>query len=204
MKKFLHVGSGPDIKNNTTKAFASNDWQEVRLDINKDVNPDIVSSVLDLSIIDSGSFDAVFSAHNIEHVYAHEVSIMLKEFLRILNKDGFFVVTCPNLIPIARLIVEDKLTESAYTSPAGPIAPLDMLYGLGAALARGNEFMAHKCGFTPKSLNAALLGAGFKNVVRMGREPNYDVWAVATKETTEKDKLKELAKQHFPSVPASQ
>ena len=86
MKKFLHVGCGRDTKNNTTKAFASNDWQEVRLDINEDVNPDIVSSVLDLSIIDSGSFDAVFSAHNIEHVYAHEVPIMLKEFLRILNK----------------------------------------------------------------------------------------------------------------------
>ena len=128
---------------------------------------------------------------------------MLKEFLRILNKDGFFVVTCPNLIPIARLIVEDKLTESAYTSPAGPIAPLDMLYGLGAALAQGNEFMAHKCGFTPKSLNAALLGAGFKNVVRMPIESYYEVWAVATKETTEKDKLEKLAKQHFPSVPTS-
>ena len=203
MKKFLHVGCGPDTKNNTTKAFASNDWQEVRLDINKDVNPDIVSSVLDLSIIDSGSFDAVFSAHNIEHVYAHEVPIMLKEFLRILNKDGFFVVVCPNLVPVARLIVEDKLAEPAYVSPAGPITPLDILYGFGPALAQGNEFMAHKCGFTPKSLNAALLGAGFKNVVRMPIESYYEVWAVATKETTEKDKLEKLAKQHFPSVPTS-
>ena len=204
MKKFLHVGCGHATKNKTTKAFASDDWQEVRLDIDEAVNPDIVSSVLDLSIIDPGSFDAVFSSHNIEHVYAHQVPIMLKEFLRILNKDGFFVAACPNLLPIARLIVEDKLTEPAYTSPAGPIAPLDMLYGLGAAIARGNEFMAHKCGFTPKSLNAALLGAGFKGAAMMSRDRYYDIWVVATKETTEKDKLEELAKQHFPGVPTSQ
>lgn len=204
MKKFLHVGCGSATKNKTTKAFALDDWQEIRLDINEAVKPDIVSSVLDLSIIDAGSFDAVYSSHNIEHVYTHEVPIMLKEFLRILNKDGFFVVTCPNLIPIARLIVEDKLTEPAYTSPAGPIAPLDMLYGHGAAVAAGNEFMAHRCGFTPKSLNAALLGAGFRNVVMMPRKTNYDVWAVATKETAERDKLEELAKQHFPSIPTFQ
>ena len=80
-KKFLHVGCGPKYKNSTTPAFASEDWEEVRLDIDEAVNPDIVSSVLDLRVIDSESFDAIFSSHNIEHVFAHEVPIMLKEFL---------------------------------------------------------------------------------------------------------------------------
>ena len=79
-KKFLHVGCGANYKDNTIPVFASEDWQEVRLDIDKSVKPDIVSSVLDLGIIDSESFDAIFSSHNIEHVYAHEVPIMLKEF----------------------------------------------------------------------------------------------------------------------------
>jgi len=198
-KKFLHVGCGPKYKNSTTPAFASEDWEEVRLDIDEAVNPDIVSSVLDLRVIDSESFDAIFSSHNIEHVFAHEVPIMLKEFLRVLNTDGFFVVNCPNLIAVARLIVEDKLTEPAYVSPAGPISPLDILHGHGASIERGNEFMAHKTGFTPKSLNSALLEAGFKSVGMLARDAQLDIWAVATKKDIEsKDKMMEIVKLHLP------
>jgi SAM-dependent methyltransferase len=200
VKKFLHVGCGPNYKNHTTPTFASENWQEVRLDIDKSANPDIVSSVLDLSIIDSESFDAIFSSHNIEHVHTHQVPIMLKEFLRVLNSEGVFVVNCPNLIPVARLIVEDKLTEPAYVSPAGPIAPLDILYGHGASIERGNEFMAHKTGFTPKSLNAALLEAGFKSVGTMARDAALDIWAVATKQKIEsKDKMIEIVNLHLPT-----
>ncbi len=199
VKKFLHVGCGPLYKDMTTPAFASEAWQEVRLDINKSVNPDIVASVLDLSIIDSESFDAVFSAHNIEHVYPHEVPIMLREFLRVLNHEGFFVVNCPNLIPVARLVAEDKLTEPAYISSMGPIAPLDILYGHGESIGQGNEFMAHKTGFTPKSLNAALGEAGFQSVGMIGREAALDIWAVATKKKIEsKDKMMEIVNLHLP------
>ena len=125
---------------------------------------------------------------------------MLKEFLRVLNNEGVFVVNCPNLIPVARLIVEDKLTEPAYVSPAGPIAPLDILYGHGASIERGNEFMAHKTGFTPKSLNAVLLEAGFKNVGTMARDASLDIWAVATKKKIEsKDKMMEIVNLHLPT-----
>ena len=195
--KFLHVGCGPNYKDRTTPGFASDDWKEVRLDIDESVNPDIISSVLDLSVIDSESFDAIFSSHNIEHVYAHEVPIMLGEFLRVLNDGGYFVVNCPNLIPVARLIVEDKLTEPAYISPAGPIAPLDILHGHGASIERGNEFLAHKTGFTPKSLNAALLGAGFRNVGMI--EPKLDIWAVATKKKIEsEEEMMEIVNLHLP------
>ena len=199
MKKFLHVGCGGNYKDKTTPAFASEDWEEVRLDIDESANPDIISSVLDLSVIDSESFDAIYSSHNIEHVYTHEVQIMLTEFLRVLNNNGFFVVTCPNLIPVARLIVEDKLTEPAYVSPAGPIAPLDILYGHGASIKRGNDFMAHKTGFTPTSLNATLLAAGFKSIGMLARDAQLDIWAVATKKEIEsKDKLMGIVKQHLP------
>ena len=198
-KKFLHVGCGGKYKDGTTPGFASDDWKEVRLDIDESANPDIISSVLDLSVIDSESFDAIFSSHNIEHVYAHEVPIMLGEFLRVLNDDGYFVVNCPNLIPVARLIVEDKLTEPAYISPAGPISPLDILHGHGASIKRGNEFMAHKTGFTPKSLDAALSEAGFKSIGMLARDAQLDIWAVATKKkVVSKDEMMEIVKLHFP------
>ena len=65
-------------KENTTPAFNTDDWKEVRADINKDVNPDIIASMTDMSSIDDNSYDAIYSSHNIEHLYAHEVPLALK------------------------------------------------------------------------------------------------------------------------------
>jgi len=142
--------------------------------------------------------DAVFSSHNIEHLYPHEVPQALSEFLRVLKPDGFAVITCPDLQSVCKLVAEDKLTEPAYVSPAGPIAPLDILYGHRPPMAQGNLYMAHRCGFTKKVLTATLLEAGFKSVAGMARPNCFDLWALATKsEMTEVDLLK-LAEAHFP------
>tara|TARA_B110000008_G_C16612067_1_gene420898 strand:+ start:309 stop:419 length:111 start_codon:yes stop_codon:yes gene_type:complete len=35
-----------------------------------------------MSLVETGSVDAIYSAHNIEHVYPHEVPIVLNEFYR--------------------------------------------------------------------------------------------------------------------------
>ena len=199
MKRFLHVGCGPSRKKNTTIAFASDAWEEVSLDLDEAAEPDILGSVLDLSMIESESFDAIFSSHNIEHVYAYQVPKMLQEFYRVLNMSGFFVVACPNLIPVARLIIEDKLTEPAYVSPMGPITPQDIVYGHSDSLEKGNEYMAHKTGFTPKSLNASLQGAGFQSIAMLSRESKLEIWALATKTRLgNEEELKTLAKQHLP------
>lgn len=82
----------------------------------------------------SESVEALFSSHNIEHLYPHEVPVALAEFKRVLKADGFVVITCPDLQSICALVAEDKLTEAAYVSPAGPIAPIDMLYGLRSSM----------------------------------------------------------------------
>jgi hypothetical protein len=47
MKTFLHVGCGPKRKDQTTRGF--NSWQELRLDIDEAVNPDIVGTMTDMS-----------------------------------------------------------------------------------------------------------------------------------------------------------
>ena len=61
------------------------------------VNPDIVGTLLDMSQVQTASVDAVYSSHNIEHVYPHEVPIVLKEFYRVLKDDGIVVLECPDL-----------------------------------------------------------------------------------------------------------
>ena len=201
MKRFLHVGCGQSKQQHTTRGFADKSWQEVRFDIDESASPDITGDVLDLDMIESNSFDAIFSSHNIEHVYAYQVPLMLKGFLRVLNPNGYFVVTCPNLQAVAKLVARDQLTDVAYVSPAGPITPQDVIFGHSASLEKGNEYMAHKTGFTPKTLRSALTESGFGSVAILARERKLDIWAVATKKKIDSEKqLKEIAKLHFPTT----
>ena len=69
MQQFLHVGCGPRYKERTTLGFNRPDWKEIRYDINPLTNPDIVGDVLDLKQVETNSMQAVFSSHNIEHLY---------------------------------------------------------------------------------------------------------------------------------------
>ncbi|MCX5875953.1 MAG: methyltransferase domain-containing protein [Deltaproteobacteria bacterium] len=198
-KTFLHVGCGPKRKDQTTRGFNASEWQELRLDIDENVNPDIVGTMLDMSAVSDGSVDAIFSSHNIEHLYPHEVPLALAEFKRVLKADGFVVITCPDLQSVCALIAEDKLAEPAYTSPAGPIAPLDILYGHRPQLAQGNLYMAHRCGFTQKVLTGTLQGAGFATAAANRRvHPFYDLWALATVAPMPEAELRALAVEHFP------
>lgn len=200
MQTLLHVGSGPKNKEQTTRAFNDDSWKEIRLDIDPSVSPDVIGTMTDMSQVLSNSVDAVFSSHNIEHLYPHEVPLALAEFLRVLQENGFVVITCPDLQSVCALIADDKLTEPAYRSPAGPIAPIDILYGFRRSMAQGNLYMSHRCGFTEKVLRATLLTAGFKSVATMarGREPFYDLWALASKSERTEVELMKLAQEHFP------
>jgi predicted SAM-dependent methyltransferase len=199
MKIFLHVGCGPKHKDRTTAGFNTPDWQEQRLDIDESVSPDIVGTRTDMSAVPDVSVNAIFSSHNIEHLYPHEVPVALAEFKRVLKPDGFVVITCPDLQSVCALVAEDKLTEPAYTSPAGPITPLDILYGHRPPMAQGILYMAHHCGFTKKVLMATLQSAGFQKAAAMARAKHFELWAIASKSPRSDAEMRVLAKAHFPA-----
>ena len=199
MKSFLHIGCGENHKDKTTRAFKTADWEEVRFDINPAVKPDVIGTMTDLSSIPDHSFDALYSSHNIEHLYPHEVGVALEGFIRILKPEGFLVVTCPDLKSICQLVADDKLTEPAYVAPSGPVSPLDVLYGFRPSMAAGNLFMAHRCGFTQKALIGTLRHHGFSTVVSTVRpHPYYDLWALATVRQQSDEVMRRLARDHFP------
>jgi len=199
MYEFIHVGCGRKYKNKTTKGFNTDSWHEIRLDIDKNVMPDIIGSITDMSCVESGSVDAVFSSNNIEHIYAHEVPRALSEFLRVLKPEGFLVLTCPDLQSVCALVAEDKLLEPMYISPVGPVTPLDTLYGYGPFLSRGSLYMAHRCGFTRRVLADHLRTCGFGGVTCMPRGGAFhELWAVATKSPVSEEGLHRLAAEHFP------
>ena len=115
-----------------------------------------------------------------------------------LKPQGFLVITCPDLQTVCALVAEDKLTDAAYASAAGPIMPLDILYGHGAALAAGHLYMAHKCGFTLKTLAAALTAAGFQTTAGKRRIRGLDLWMVASKGQMAEDAMQQLAAKMLP------
>lgn len=180
-KKFLHVGCGRLTKLNSTPEFNNENWDEIRVDIDESVTPDIVASMTDMSVIDSDKFDAIYSSHNIEHLFAHEVPIALKEFYRVLNDDGYLIITCPDLQTVCKEVAKGNLTEPLYQSGLGPISAIDILYGLRSDIKNGNKFMAHNCGFTGPVLHATLLGCGFKSVVCVSKGDHYALWSIAFK-----------------------
>ena len=123
-------------------------WDEVRLDIDPGVKPDVVGSITQLETsFAAESFDAVWSSHVLEHLYAHEVYPALQQFFRVLKPDGFALIMSPDLEAVAHHIIKHGIAAVAYESPAGPIRPLDMLYGHTRAIESGHYHMAHRTGY---------------------------------------------------------
>jgi ubiquinone/menaquinone biosynthesis C-methylase UbiE len=175
---FLHVGSGPKNPKKIPAVFQGAQWREVRLDIDPKVAPDIVGDIKAMPAAETARFDAVYSSHNLEHLLPHEVPLALAEFLRVLKPGGQALVSCPDLQSVAAHIAQGNLTEPLYQSPAGPIAPLDILYGHRPSLARGNLFMAHRTGFTAQTLAQAMRDAGFADIqVQRRGAPHYELRA---------------------------
>lgn len=196
MKKLLHVGSGTSNITNL-KGFNSS-WKEDRLDINPDVNPDIIADITDLGCVPSNEYDAVYSSHNIEHVYAHQVEDVLKDFYRVLKPEGFIVITCPDLEAVCEQVLQKGLVEPLYDSPAGPISAIDIIYGHRQSIAYGNTFMTHKCGFTFNVLVNCLSSCNFKSLFGGRRVANLDLWIIGFKTEQDSNYVNELATRYFP------
>lgn len=188
--RLLDVGSGRRNRPHPHPIFAQ--WSIVRLDIDKSVEPDLVGSITDLrGTVPDASFDAVWSSHNIEHLYTHELPGALSEMKRVLKPHGFALLTCPDLEQIGKLIAGGDIERTIYTAPAGPISVIDMLFGHTASITRGNLFMAHHTGFTVDRLGKVLQGAGFAEAwVAPG--PSIDLWAAALMPQTDRARLKDM------------
>ena len=109
-----------------------------------------------------------------------------REFARVLKPDGFLLITLPDLEEVAKHIARGNLEEPLYVSPpgnspAGPISPIDILFGHRQSMAQGNHHMAHKTGFSAASLAKKIEEAGFQKV-EVKRDPaRFALWAKAFK-----------------------
>ncbi len=172
----LHVGCGMPEEQGLHERYVGAAWQEVRLDVDPGVQPDVVATITDMSPVPDGSVDAVYSHHNIEHVFSHEVPVAMQEFFRVLKPGGEVLIGTPDLQNVARTIASGRLEDTLYRSGSGPISALDVVYGLRSDVASGREYMAHRTGFTRGTLARKLGAAGFVDV-EVTRAVPFALWA---------------------------
>jgi ubiquinone/menaquinone biosynthesis C-methylase UbiE len=177
-KTVLHVGCGTMP---IEPYFPAQEWMETRLDIDPAVQPDIVCSITNMTPVSDESYDAICSLHNLEHLYAHEVYLTLKEFHRVLKPNGIAYVVLPDIQTVAEEIVKGNLEGFLYHSPAGPISPIDVIWGHRDSIQAGNHYMVHKTGFTAQTLGQKFIDVGFQQVKVTRRRNNFELLAIAEK-----------------------
>lgn len=168
-------------------------WDNVLLDIDPRSNADVLCDARELARLGGGEYDAVYCSHNLEHYYRHDVPKVLAGFRHVLKSEGFVNIRVPDMAEVMRRTVQEGLDidDVLYQSAAGPITVRDVIYGYGVEIERsGNDFFAHKTGFTRKSLQAALQAGGFPFVYIDAR--NLEVMAVAFKQPPDEAQRKLL------------
>lgn len=180
MPKVLNVGGNSKT---TTMPAHYHDWQQCFLDIDPRWKPDILCDARALTTQQAAQFEAIYCSHNLEHYYAHEVPKVLAGFQHVLIATGFVELKVPDMRAVMAAMLQQNLDidEPLYQSPAGPISTRDVIYGYGAEIEKsGNDFFAHKTGFTAASLQRALNAAGFPYVYL--QTGNLEIRALAFRE----------------------
>lgn len=157
--RFLHVGCGPRGRPIPTQFM---EWDELRMDIDPTVEPDRVGSISELDLPDE-SVEGVYASHILEHVEQWDVHQALRECLRVLIPGGVAIIVTPDLLQIAKDVVDHPGDVEAIKpdTPYGPVTVLDMLFGYQPAVRNGAETMRHRTAFTQLTLAAHLQEAGF-------------------------------------------
>jgi SAM-dependent methyltransferase len=188
MKRLLNVGGG---SKSIPLPPEYTGFEHVLLDIDPQGAPDIVLDGRQLGELAPAQFDAIYCSHNLEHYFRHDVPKVLGGFFHVLKPGGFAQIRVPDLTELMRRVVQGKidLEETLYVSPAGPIAPIDVIYGLGRQIeTSGVDFFAHKTGFSDQSLARAVERAGF--APNFSRVADLEINLIAFKGTPDPDNLR--------------
>jgi ubiquinone/menaquinone biosynthesis C-methylase UbiE len=172
-------------------------WQEIRLDADVQVHPDIVANANWMPDVKDSSMDAVFSSHCIEHLYLDQAVPALQEWRRTITDDGFLLLVCPDLQSAAEMIAQDRLMDVAYAG----IRPYDIVFSHQGLVAQGRSqghtFMEHKSGYTLSLLMQLVQQAGFAAYAGLRLRSRFELWIIASKNHRDETSMRELAEQHF-------
>ncbi len=161
MNAVLNVGGGS--KNIAISPHYAG-WRHDLLDIDPRGNPDVVKDARELCTLPPAAYDAIYCSHNLEHYHRHHVTQVIRGFHHVLKLGGFAEIHVPDLGTVLRHVVQNNmdLDDQLYISALGPILVRDVIYGYHVEIEKsGQDFYAHKTGFTARSLARIMQEGGF-------------------------------------------
>jgi SAM-dependent methyltransferase len=169
-------------------------WRQEWLDIDPKVTPDILCDARELHTLEPSQYDAVYCSHNLEHYYWHEVPTVIQGFVHVLKPDGFAKIRVPDVYAAVKAAISRQLDidDILYTAKAGDVSVRDVMYGYQPEIRdSGEDFFAHKNGFTARTLSRVLKGNGFSVVALASDEKAFEIKALAFK-MPPSDEMKQL------------
>ena len=163
----LHLGSG----NRYLKGY-------IHVDISSHDHIDVKTSVDKLTSIKSDSVDEIYASHVLEYFDQDEVRAVLKEWRRVLKKNGILRLAVPNLEALISVYQTTKNIEKIL----GPI--------YGKWKVGKDQYIYHKTIYDSKSLTKLLENLGFSDI-------NYWDWREVFKNNPEYD---DYSQAYYPHV----
>lgn len=122
----------------------------IHLDARSEVNPDIVTDVLNLNMFPDNSVDMIYFCHGLEHISPYQVPVALAEWKRVLRIGGILRLSMPDFAVLARMYVLEQI-------------PLDSIVSVihGKQEYRENT---HYWSWDFSSLSRVLVDAGFAKI----------------------------------------
>jgi len=143
--RILDIGAG--TSNIAASMFSEMEGAEiVRLDIDPDTNPDIVSNATHLPD-DCGMFDAMVASHVLEHMDRFDALDALKSWYEHLMPRGKIWIIVPDIYWAAEQIVQESDSNIWFMAIFGA--------------SNRSEYLTHKSGYTVGVLRNFVSNAGF-------------------------------------------
>lgn len=144
----------------------------VNLDLAKYPHIHYRRSVGDLSVFKSGTANLIYASHILEYFDRLEVKKVLREWRRVLKKDGILRLAVPDLEALVKVYKKYKKLDLIL----GP------LYGRWK-IPGTKKIVYHKTAYNYRSLKKLLEESGFKNIRRYdwrkGLHKDYDDYSQA-------------------------
>ena len=175
------------LEEQPVEQFNQKPWTVKQYDAEPSIKADYTGHIFKMDAIEDGSIDALWCQQILQRYYIPHVQAALKEFKRVMAEDALLYINVPDGQIASSFIANDQPSHPLYQSAAGPITPVDILYGFQKAILSGKRHMTHHSIFSLKQLGILLRDAGFSDI-RVHRR-GYVIHASAYKHSAESGKF---------------